>query len=137
MLPEQVLEYFETVPIQKLRGLGGKLGHELCVNFGISKCGELDNVSDQQLKAVFDDSTAKWIRDMCRGHDEEPIKIRYIADSCGSGRNFLGVDSIVKVVQVHTWVKAGLSSRSSTVRVRSPFGSPVRRALKGAYERSF
>ena len=111
MLPEQVLEYFETVPIQKLRGLGGKLGHELCVNFGISKCGELDNVTDQQLKSVFDDSTAKWIRDMCRGHDEEPIKIRYIADSCGSGRNFLGVDSIVKVVQVHTWVKAGLGER--------------------------
>ena len=122
LLPEQVLEYFEQVPIQKLRGLGGKLGHELCVNFGITKCGELNNVTDQQLKAVFDDSTAKWIRDMCRGHDDEPIKIRYIADSCGSGRNFLGVDSIVKVVQVHTWVKAGLRERFSSLR-------PERRVL--------
>ena len=33
------------------------------------------------------------------------MRVRYGAESCGSGRNFLGVDSIVKKLQVDIWVK--------------------------------
>ena len=40
LLPDQVKSYFKTVPIRKLRGLGGKLGAELCNNFSIQTCGE-------------------------------------------------------------------------------------------------
>ena len=104
LLPPQIRNYFKTVPIRKLRGLGGKLGADLCSQFNVQYCGQVDDISDSHLRAAFGYSEASFIRDMSRGIDEEPIKIRYAAESCGSGRNFLGVDTIVKTMQVTAWV---------------------------------
>ena len=45
LFPEQVAGYFKTVPIRKLRGLGGKLGAELCTNFDVELCGQVTSSS--------------------------------------------------------------------------------------------
>ena len=109
LFPEQVDEYFKTVPIRKLRGLGGKLGAELCANFGVDLCGHVSNIGDQQLVAAFGQSEATFIRDMSNGRDEEPVKLRLAAESCGSGRNFLGRDKISQRSDLNRWVNSLLS----------------------------
>ena len=109
LYPEQVDEYFKTVPIRKLRGLGGKLGVELCANFNIQLCGQVANITDAQLERVFGRSEAQFIRDMSKGKDDEPVKLRLTAESCGSGRNFLGRDKIIKLEQLNVWVDSLLS----------------------------
>ena len=41
--------------------------------------------------------------------DEEPVKLRLAAESCGSGRNFLGRDKITQKGDLTRWVNSLLS----------------------------
>lgn len=48
---------FETVSINKLRGLGGKLGEQICEAFSIQSMAQLANVSCSKLMAMFGEKT--------------------------------------------------------------------------------
>lgn len=50
---DSVAEYFETLPLRKVRSLGGKFGKALSDDLSVSKMGELTNFSEKQLVDKF------------------------------------------------------------------------------------
>ena len=91
--------FMADIQIQKLRGFGGKLGSEICTLLDVKTCGQVQQIPLEDICGIFQ-SNGKYIWEMARGIDHEEIKVRYTTNSIGSGRNFLGVDKIVKRVQV-------------------------------------
>ena len=65
----------------------------------IQTCGQIQQIPLEQIRGIFGEQ-AQYIWEMARGIDKEDVKKRYTTNSIGSGRNFMGVDSIVKRVQV-------------------------------------
>ena len=58
MLPMgSVAELWSTMPISKVRNLGGKLGDSLASKFSIQTMGELAGLSMNQLRAHFEEKT--------------------------------------------------------------------------------
>ena len=107
LLPADTECFMSDVSVRKLRGFGGKLGSEICMLLDVKTCGQVQQIPLRDLKDIFQDN-AKYIWEMVRGIDNEEVKTRYTTNSIGSGRNFMGVDSIVKRVQVTYWIKEGV-----------------------------
>ena len=90
--------FMADIKVRKLRGFGGKLGQEICMLLDVETCGQIQQLQLDQIRGVFGEQ-AQYIWEMARGIDQEEVKTRYTTNSIGSGRNFMGVDSIVKRVQ--------------------------------------
>lgn len=59
ILPHGAIEsYYESLPVQKITGLGGKFGMQLGEKLGIQFMGELRRFSEKELAQKFDEKTA-------------------------------------------------------------------------------
>lgn len=50
-------ELYRTLPVKKVRNLGGKLGNNVVETLGIMHMAELANFSEKQLQAKYDNKT--------------------------------------------------------------------------------
>lgn len=48
---------YRTLPVKKVRNLGGKLGNNVVETLGITHMAELANFSEKQLQAKYDNKT--------------------------------------------------------------------------------
>ena len=93
VLPQScVSELYRTLPITKVRGLGGKLGEGLVEKLQISTMQELANLPIAALAAATDSKTGAWLALLCQGQDGEEVKERELPKSIGCGKNFRGPD---------------------------------------------
>lgn len=53
-------ELYRTLPVKKVRNLGGKLGNNVVETLGITHMAELANFSEKQLQAKYDNKTG-WV----------------------------------------------------------------------------
>ncbi|XP_071778137.1 DNA polymerase eta isoform X1 [Centroberyx gerrardi] len=101
---DSVAELFNTLPISKIRNLGGKLGASISETLGVENMGELTCFSQAQLGEHFGEKTGPWLYDMCRGIEFEAVKPRQLPKSIGCSKNFPGKTSLATKDQVQHWL---------------------------------
>uniref|UniRef100_A0A8C8G080 DNA polymerase eta n=1 Tax=Oncorhynchus tshawytscha TaxID=74940 RepID=A0A8C8G080_ONCTS len=99
-----VPELFNSLPIGKIRNLGGKLGASITETLEVENMGELTRFSQAQLGQHFGDKTGQWLYDMCRGIDFEAVKPRQLPKSIGCSKNFPGKTSLTTREKVQHWL---------------------------------
>ena len=90
---EQLAQFFPKLDIDKLRGLGGKLGEKVNEKLGVKTVGELSRLTLTRIKEDFEVKTAQWLFNLSRGLEFEPVKERDLPKSVGCSKNFLGIES--------------------------------------------
>ncbi|KAK2853005.1 hypothetical protein Q7C36_008206 [Tachysurus vachellii] len=99
-----VPELFKTLPISKIRNLGGKLGASITETLGVENMGELTRFTRAQLEESFGEKTGQWLYDLCRGIEFEPVKPRQLPKSIGCSKNFQGKSALATKTQVEHWL---------------------------------
>ncbi|CAM4724930.1 unnamed protein product [Leuciscus chuanchicus] len=99
-----VPQLFNTLPIRKIRNLGGKLGTSITETLGVENMGDLTQFSKIQLEQLFGEKTGPWLFDLCRGIEFEPVKPRHLPKSIGCSKNFPGKTSLATKQQVQHWL---------------------------------
>jgi len=100
-----VSDYFKTIDLKKIRNLGGKLGVQLKEKYSITNIGELTKIPISDLIISYGDKTGRWLYDVCRGGDDEPVKERHIAQSVGCSKNFRGPTALDTRGKVKQWME--------------------------------
>ncbi|XP_061600893.1 DNA polymerase eta isoform X2 [Cololabis saira] len=101
---DSVAELFNSLPIGKIRNLGGKLGASITEALGVENMGDLTRFSKAQLGQHFGEKTGQWLHDLCRGIDFEAVKPRQLPKSIGCSKNFPGKTSLATKEQVQYWL---------------------------------
>ncbi|XP_056647821.1 DNA polymerase eta [Diorhabda sublineata] len=105
ILPQDsVAAYFETVPIKKITGLGGKFGQEVLEVLEITKMGELVEFSEHQLIEKFGTKNGSWLYNIARGIDTEPVVSKLISKSIGCCKRFPGRSSLTTFAVIQHWM---------------------------------
>lgn len=99
-----VPELFSTLPIRKIRNLGGKLGKSIMETLRVENMGDLTQFSKIQLEQHFGEKTGSWLYDLCRGIEFEPVKPRQLPKSIGCSKNFPGKTCLATKQQVQHWL---------------------------------
>ncbi|XP_071336532.1 DNA polymerase eta isoform X2 [Trachinotus anak] len=101
---DSVTELFNSLPISKIRNLGGKLGVSITETLGVENMGDLTRFSQAQLGQHFGEKTGQWLYDLCRGIEFEAVKPRQLPKSIGCSKNFPGKTSLATKDQVQHWL---------------------------------
>lgn len=101
---DSVAELFSTLPISKIRNLGGKMGASITETLGVENMGDLTQFSQTQLAQHFGEKTGQWLYDLCRGIEFEAVKPRQLPKSIGCSKNFPGKTSLATKEQVQYWL---------------------------------
>ncbi|KAK9812531.1 hypothetical protein WJX73_006603 [Symbiochloris irregularis] len=94
----------ESLPVSKLRQLGGKFGNSVMSKLGISTVGELATFSLAKLDAHFGEQNARWLHNLARGFDEEEVQQRTLPKSLSCGKTFQGPNTLRKLEPVLKWL---------------------------------
>uniref|UniRef100_A0A7S4K9V7 DNA polymerase eta n=1 Tax=Guillardia theta TaxID=55529 RepID=A0A7S4K9V7_GUITH len=78
-----VQSLMEQLPLKNIRGLGGKFGNQLCSKLnmlqlhGKDPCAaDVQKYSSEVLQRIFGEKQGKWIYQVVRGVDDDPVKER-------------------------------------------------------------
>lgn len=96
---------FATLPVHKLKNLGGKLGEEVRDKLQVEVMADLLPFSQDQLCSLFGQRTGQWLYKLARGVDDEPVTCRKLAQSIGCGKNFTGSQALHSPDKVKYWVE--------------------------------
>ncbi|KRZ68710.1 DNA polymerase eta [Trichinella papuae] len=119
VLPSSVADFFSTVPIRKVRNLGGKLGYKITKHFEIETMRELANLNPSLLEKFVGEKTKlvlrcsrsyfqinkNWLLELCCGIDRDPVVIRQLPKSIGCSKNFPGRNALRSVNDVRHWTR--------------------------------
>ncbi|KAI8616849.1 hypothetical protein BC830DRAFT_1255160 [Chytriomyces sp. MP71] len=70
---DQVLPFMRTLPFQKIKNLGGKLGAEVEDMWGGKTCGDLWAVPLHAMQSKLGEQNGRWVYDIVRGVCDEPV----------------------------------------------------------------
>ncbi|XP_048865626.1 DNA polymerase eta [Brienomyrus brachyistius] len=99
-----VPQLFSSLPISKIRNLGGKLGTSIVESLEVENMGEITQFTQAQLEQRFGEKTGQWLFDLSRGIDFEPVKPRQLPKSIGCSKNFHGKTALATKDQVQNWL---------------------------------
>ncbi|KAJ6326471.1 hypothetical protein OIU78_013558 [Salix suchowensis] len=94
----------ESLPIKKMKQLGGKLGTSLQTDLGVNTVGELLKFSEEKLQERFGINTGTWLWNIARGINGEEVQGRLLPKSHGAGKSFPGPRSLKTVASVQHWL---------------------------------
>ncbi|XP_063995561.1 DNA polymerase eta-like [Diachasmimorpha longicaudata] len=100
----EIPELFKSIPVNKVRNLGGKIGKQLMENFDCRVMADLMRFSQQELMKTFDEKTAKWLFNIARGIDHELVTPRLTCKSIAASKNFFGKAAITDLEGLKEWV---------------------------------
>ncbi|XP_044008420.1 DNApol-eta-like [Aphidius gifuensis] len=95
---------YSSLPVKKVRNLGGKFGNIVMESLGCNVMADLLRFSLQDLQKRFDEKTGLWLWNIARGTDNEPVQNRLICKSIGASKNFPGKQAITKLETLKQWV---------------------------------
>ncbi|CAH1179530.1 unnamed protein product [Phaedon cochleariae] len=101
---ESVPNLFKKLPMQKIKRLGGKFGKTIAEELNISFVGEVTKFSEKELVRKFDEKSGKWLYNIARGIDLEPVKTRVVSNSIGCCKRFPGKNCLVSPGSVERWI---------------------------------
>ncbi|XP_065309722.2 DNA polymerase eta-like isoform X2 [Dermacentor albipictus] len=96
---------FATLPVHKLRKLGGKLGQDIQKLLQVEVVADVLRFSEDQLSSSFGHKTGTWLYQLVRGIDLEPVTPRKLALSIGCGKNFRGKLALDTTTKVKHWLE--------------------------------
>jgi len=94
----------KNLPINKLRGLGMKLGASVKEHFQIDTVGELAAIPESTLTNAFGSSTAEYLVRLSHGMDDDPVRPRQAVKQIVTGKNFRGLHSLGDIESVMNWM---------------------------------
>ncbi|TGZ31825.1 DNA polymerase eta [Temnothorax longispinosus] len=104
ILPEAAIpSLYSTLPVKKVRNLGGKLGDDVVESLGCNVMGDLLQYSLEQLQKRFDEKTGFWLYNIARGIDDEPVTNRLLQKSIGACKKFPGKQAITSLEVLKHW----------------------------------
>lgn len=96
---------FKTLPVKKVRNLGGKLGDVVIDSLKCNVMSDLLRYSLMDLQKVFDEKTGFWLYNIARGIDNEPVTTRLVSKSIGVCKKFPGKQAIANAETLKGWLK--------------------------------
>lgn len=95
---------FSTLPLTKIRHLGGKLGQSVMEQLEVENIGDLCRFTERDLQQLYGDKTGYWLYEVCRGIEREPVSARQLAKSIGCSKNFRGKEALDTREKVRFWL---------------------------------
>ncbi|CAH1732942.1 unnamed protein product [Aphis gossypii] len=86
--PSSVPHLFESIPIKKIKNLGGKLGDRIKQEFNCKFMSDLAAIPLNDLQQKFNSKTCNFLYQISKGIDNEPVESRIIPKSIGSCKSF-------------------------------------------------
>ncbi|ALC44947.1 DNApol-eta [Drosophila busckii] len=105
---------FDTLPVGKIKGLGGKFGETVCETLGVKFLGQVLKFSEAELQRKLDDKNGNWLHLIARGIDLEAVTPRFYSKSIGCCKKFPGRNNITGLKTLEHW----LSELSSEINDR-------------------
>ncbi|KAJ8722953.1 hypothetical protein PYW07_004133 [Mythimna separata] len=106
VLPKHCIDLlYSTLPLKKVKHLGGKFGLTVCEVLKIQNMGELQEFSEKELQARFDEKNGTWLYNIARGIDLEPVQAKFNPKSIGCCKNFKGKAALLDLESVRRWLK--------------------------------
>ncbi|CAJ1935447.1 unnamed protein product [Sphenostylis stenocarpa] len=99
-----VEQLLASLPIKKMKHLGGKLGSSLQSDLGVSTVGGLLQFSEEQLQQWYGINTGTWLWNIARGVNGEEVEGRLLPKSHGSGKTFPGPQALKTIDSVQYWL---------------------------------
>ncbi|KAH0732956.1 hypothetical protein KY289_004144 [Solanum tuberosum] len=99
-----ISKLLRTLPIKKMKQLGGKLGTSLQIDLGVNTVGDLLQFSEEKLQEYYGVNTGSWLWNTARGINGEEVKERLLPNSHGSGKTFPGPRALKTVASVEKWL---------------------------------
>ncbi|CAB3362860.1 Hypothetical predicted protein [Cloeon dipterum] len=96
---------YETLPVKKVRLLGGKLGDTLMEKLGINYMSELEKFSEAELCQKFEQRNGQWLYNIARGIDNEEVEARLIPKSIGCCKRFPGKTALKTKQELEHWIQ--------------------------------
>ncbi|KAK0495375.1 hypothetical protein EDD18DRAFT_271247 [Armillaria luteobubalina] len=113
--------YLKPMDFQKIRFLGGKLGHALAQEYDVSKVADILPVSLDEMQQKFGEN-AIWVYEVLRGIDRSEVKAKSIVNkSMLASKNL--PKPITKPSEGHHWIRvlaAELALRLNDAREANP-----------------
>ncbi|KAK9881574.1 hypothetical protein WA026_016448 [Henosepilachna vigintioctopunctata] len=104
ILPQNaIVQYFSDLPLKKIKRLGGKFGKHIAEELKILYVGELLNYSEKELINKFDVKTGRWLYNIARGIDHDPVSPKLISKSISCCKRFPGKNALFKHADVEHW----------------------------------
>ncbi|MBA0659555.1 hypothetical protein Goklo_011676 [Gossypium klotzschianum] len=94
----------DTLPIRKMKQLGGKLGISLQMDMGVNTVGGLLQFPEEKLQERYGINTGTWLWNIARGISGEEVEGRLLPKSHGSGKTFPGPRALKTVPAVRVFL---------------------------------
>lgn len=99
-----ISKMYETLSLKKVKGLGGKLGDQVCELLKIQTMSELAKFSEKVLQSHFDERMGSWMYLVAKGIDLEAVTPRFNPKSIGCGKKFPGMKAINGIATLKHWL---------------------------------
>ncbi|EDV52729.1 DNA polymerase eta [Drosophila erecta] len=117
---------FDSLPVGKIKGLGGKFGEVVCETLGIKYIGQVVKFTEVELQRKFDEKNGTWLFNISRGIDLEAVTPRFYSKSIGCCKKFPGRNNITGLKTLQHWL--GELSSEINDRLEKDFIENNRRA---------
>lgn len=98
----QISSFMSSLPVTKIRNLGGKLGSEVLEKLGVELCGQVWPFSLGEIKSKFGDATGVWLYNIVRGICHDPVTETSLPKSLSSHKALR--PPIKQSSQLHHWI---------------------------------
>ncbi|XP_059065820.1 DNA polymerase eta isoform X2 [Cryptomeria japonica] len=99
-----VPDLLASLPVKKMKQLGGKLGSSLESDLGVQTVGDLLQFSEQKLQERYGMNTGTWLWNIARGISGDEVKGRLLPKSQGCGKTFPGPQALRTIASVEHWL---------------------------------
>ncbi|XP_055617214.1 DNA polymerase eta isoform X1 [Toxorhynchites rutilus septentrionalis] len=96
---------YQKLQIKKVKGLGGKLGEQVCELLKIQFMSELCNFSEKILQTHFDERMGSWMYLIARGIDLEAVTPKFNSKSIGCCKRFPGKNALSGFASLKHWLQ--------------------------------
>ncbi|XP_062536462.1 DNA polymerase eta [Armigeres subalbatus] len=99
-----ISKMYDTLSLKKVKGLGGKLGDQVCEVLKIQTMSELGKFPEKVLQSHFDERMGSWMYLMAKGIDLEAVTPKFNSKSIGCCKRFPGKNAITGVATLKHWL---------------------------------
>ncbi|CAA6671883.1 unnamed protein product [Spirodela intermedia] len=99
-----VTELLASLPINKMKQLGGKLGSSLQRDLGVTTVGNLLDFTEEKLQEYYGRNTGTWLWNIARGISGDEVEGRLLPKSHGCGKTFPGQQALRTLTSVKPWL---------------------------------
>ncbi|XP_072952423.1 DNA polymerase eta isoform X1 [Typha angustifolia] len=112
-----VKDLLASLPVRKMKQLGGKLGSSLQTDLRVNTVGDLLNFTEPKLQEYYGINTGTWLWKIARGFCGEEVKDRLLPKSHGCGKTFPGPQALRTTVSVRNWLNQLCEELSERLQV--------------------